>query len=105
MQYTDPDNQATPDNSSSLSGLADLDMRLLRKDVAFWIEQSDTWKKLASAERDRADRAEAALVGAWDQGVNTALNYAIRNEDGVTLRLEHLDGSPWVNPYRSEATA
>lgn len=36
---------------------------------------------------------------AWREGVSTALNYAIRNPDGVTLRLEHLDGRPWMNPY------
>lgn len=36
---------------------------------------------------------------AWQDGVDTALNYAIRNPDGITLRLEHLDGRPWVNPH------
>lgn len=71
-------------------------------DMTGWARQIMT---ALAAERDRADRAEAALDSAWDQGVQTALNYAIRNEDGITLRLEHLDGTPWVNPYRSEATA
>lgn len=32
----------------------------------------------------------------------TALNHAVRNDDGITLRLEHLDGRPWENPYRLE---
>lgn len=46
-------------------------------------------------QHDREARAEA-----WDEGVAVALNHAIRNEDGITLRLEHLDGRPWANPYR-----
>lgn len=46
-----------------------------------------------------------AKAEAWDEGVATALNHAIRNDDGITLRLEHLDGRPWVNPYRSEQEA
>ena len=65
--------------------------------------------------RSNEDAADAALAGvepwpgesratvqaeAWDKGVATALDHAIRNEDGITLRLEHLDGRPWVNPYR-----
>lgn len=41
---------------------------------------------------------------AWDEGVKTALNYAIQNEDGMTLRLEHLDGRPWVNPYSGKTS-
>jgi len=36
----------------------------------------------------------------WDEGAATALEHAIRNEDGVTLRLEHQDGQTWQNPYR-----
>lgn len=39
---------------------------------------------------------------AWDEGVATALNYAKRNPDGITLRLERHDGKPWPHPYRSE---
>lgn len=39
---------------------------------------------------------------AWGKGVTTALNHAILNADGITLRLEHLDGRPWENPYRAE---
>jgi len=39
---------------------------------------------------------------AWTSGVDTALNHAIQNPDGITLRLEHLDGRPWANPYRME---
>lgn len=38
-------------------------------------------------------------AAAWQAAVDTALDHAIRNEDGVTLRLEHLDGTPWRNPY------
>ena len=46
-------------------------------------------------------RSEAEVAEkAWDEGVAVALNHAIRNEDGITLRLEHLDGRPWANPYR-----
>jgi len=40
------------------------------------------------------------LPEAWEEGVVTALNHAFRNDDGITLRLEHLDGRPWANPYR-----
>lgn len=40
---------------------------------------------------------------AWQEGVGTALNHAILNPDGITLRLEHLDGRTWDNPYRKEA--
>ena len=47
-------------------------------------------------------RSEAEVKAeAWDEGVAVALNHAIRNEDGITLRLEHLDGRPWANPYRA----
>ena len=42
-----------------------------------------------------------AQAQAWDEGVATALNHAILNEDGITLRLEHLDGRTWENPYRT----
>ena len=52
-------------------------------------EVIDAWVK--------EQRAEA-----WGKGVATALNHAIRNPDGITLRLEHLDGRPWENPYRQE---
>ena len=51
-------------------------------------------------------RSEAEVKAeAWDEGVAVALNHAIRNPDGVTLRLEHLDGQPWHNPYRIEGGA
>lgn len=42
-----------------------------------------------------------AQAATWDASVATALNHAILNEDGITLRLEHLDGRPWANPHRS----
>ena len=47
--------------------------------------------------------AEARAEG-WDEGVAVALDRAIRNPDGITLRLEHLNGDPWSNPYRTEET-
>ncbi|RBP66418.1 hypothetical protein DFO66_103365 [Brevibacterium sanguinis] len=34
---------------------------------------------------------------AWEEGKATALNYAVRDDNGVTLSLNH------PNPYRSEA--
>lgn len=40
----------------------------------------------------------AALDTAWDAGATTALRHAIRNDDGITLRLEQ------PNPYRAEPT-
>ena len=46
------------------------------------------------------DAVRTARAEAWDEGVAVALNHALRNEDGTTLRLEHLDGRPWANPYR-----
>ncbi len=46
------------------------------------------------------DAVRTARAEAWDEGVAVALNHAIRNEDGITLRLERLDGHPWANPYR-----
>ena len=51
---------------------------------------------------DRNARASAAA--GWAEGVETALNHAIRNPDGITLRLEHLDGRPWQNPHGPAAT-
>ena len=47
------------------------------------------------------DAVRTARAEAWDEGVATALDHAIRNPDGITLRLEHLDGRPWANPYRA----
>ncbi len=57
----------------------------------------------SKAEFDRWLAAHDAEVAskAWDEGVSVALNHAIRNEDGVTLRLEHLDGRPWGNPHQT----
>lgn len=61
------------------------------------------WYDQHRAEFDRWLAAHDAEVAskAWDEGVSVALNHAIRNEDGVTLRLEHLDGRPWGNPYQT----
>lgn len=36
-----------------------------------------------------------ALARAWDEGSSTALDHAIRNDDGITLRLDK------PNPWRS----
>lgn len=41
-------------------------------------------------------------AAAWSAGVRTALNHAIRNEDGITLRLQHTYDRPWLNPYSGE---
>lgn len=55
-----------------------------------------------------ADQTEAhdwlveQKAAAWSAGVGTALNHAITNEDGITLRLQHTDDRPWVNPYSDE---
>lgn len=49
-----------------------------------------------AAERDRADRAEAALAEVWDEAVRSA-NLV---ETSARLSIEH---DP--NPYRTEATA
>jgi hypothetical protein len=55
--------------------------------------------RTALVEHDRQTAEKA-----WDDGVKTALNHAIRNEDGITLRLEHLDGRPWLNPHARKVT-
>ena len=55
--------------------------------------------------RAQLDRWLAALIReakaeAWDEGVATALNYAKRQPDGITLKLETFGGDGWPNPYR-----
>lgn len=45
---------------------------------------------------------EDVRAEAWDEGVAVALDHAILNPDGITLRLEHLDGRPWTNPHRKD---
>lgn len=45
---------------------------------------------------------EAKAEG-WDEGVAITLNRAVRQDDGITLKLEYLNGTPIPNPYRSEA--
>lgn len=66
------------------------------------------WEDADSVEKAKCRRdaflvlsasASSIAAEAWDQGVKTTLNHAIENEDGMTLRLEHLDGRPWINPY------
>lgn len=42
---------------------------------------------------------EAVGAMAWAEGAGTALNHAICNDDGVTLRLTHTDDRPWLNPH------
>ncbi len=49
---------------------------------------------------DEAALIREAKAEAWDAGVATALNYAKRQPDGITLKLETLDGYGWPNPYR-----
>lgn len=74
----------------------------LSRDVAEqeWAESTPAHRIYAYAIADRmAQLIQAAKAEAWDTGVSTALNHAILNEDGITLRLEHLDGRPWANPY------
>ena len=85
-------------------------------EFATWVGKFDSTQRIPAAFASAADvpalveevkrlraevaRLRAATSPAWDEGVAVALNHAIRNEDGITLRLEHLDGRPWVNPYR-----
>ena len=61
------------------------------------------WRGNSSRAKHIADALALAGFGsqhdAWAEGVATALNHAINNDDGMTLRLEHLDGRPWTNPY------
>lgn len=54
--------------ASNLTAAAD-ELERLRKDVAFWIEQSDIWKRLANDERDAADRLRTVISDA-PHGVN-----------------------------------
>lgn len=51
----------------------------------------DRW--LAEVER-------AAAEEAWESGVATALNYAKRGSDGISLKLVTFEGEAWTNPYR-----
>lgn len=47
-------------------------------------------------ERGSYKRAQAE---AWAEGVETALNHAKRDENGITLSLVTWGGTPWPNPY------
>ena len=49
---------------------------------------------------DVATLIREAKAEAWDEGVATALNYAKRQPDGITLKLETFGGDGWPNPYR-----
>lgn len=52
-----------------------------------------------AAERDRADRAEAALHAAWSRGQSAGFSVAMR-------RMSDEPGAPDpVNPYHIQATA
>lgn len=73
-----------------------IDVHLLGRDLSGPID------KIAAALEPVIRDREA---NAWEAGVKTTLNHAIDNDDGVTLRLEHLDGRPWQNPYRAEGDA
>lgn len=46
------------------SCVAEVERDLLIKDVAFWIEQSDMWKRRANDERDVTDRLRSAIENA-----------------------------------------
>lgn len=39
---------------------------------------------------------------AWEEGVGTAMNYAKRGSDGITLKLVTFDGDAWENPYKEK---
>jgi hypothetical protein len=81
--------QSTDTDQASLDALAEYALSSnLRNDPLV----IDLCTALA-AERDRADRAEAALAEAWDEGYDAS---ATDWENGGP-------GNP--NPYRSEATA
>lgn len=43
------------------------------------------------------------LAQGWDEGVAIALDRAVRQDDGIPLKLEYLNGTPIPNPYRSES--
>lgn len=65
------------------------------------LKSNNRLAQMVKASSDRMQSATRSLLATgWDAGVAVALNHAILNEDGVTLRLEHLDGTPWPNPYR-----
>lgn len=72
--------------------------------VRFWVTKSVA-ASVAQAATIWSQRANeglsasvlAAKAEAWDEGVRTALDFAVRNPDGITLRLNY------ANPYR-EAT-
>lgn len=81
--------------------------------VVTFEERGVDWSIIAQWDIDPETRPSApapvspvernAQAEAWQAGVDTALNHALRNPDGVTLRLEHRDGRPWKNPYKEEA--
>lgn len=50
--------------AEATKALTALEIDLLRKDVAFWIEQSDIWKRVANDERDATDRLRAVIENA-----------------------------------------
>lgn len=39
----------------------------------------------------------------WEEGVATALNYAKRGSDGISLKLVTFEGDAWANPYREDS--
>lgn len=55
---------------------------------------SEVWSIVAARVSAAATPARAK---GWDEGVQTALDHAVRNEDGITLSLDRR------NPYRSES--
>ena len=62
-------------------------------DVGFASDRASFRRWLVEVERAAAEKA-------WTEGVATALNYAKREPDGITLKLVTIDGAAWENPYR-----
>lgn len=89
-------------------------VRYRAEDVVIRCACGTDWNGDTTPKAEISHRAHVAEVlekhmqereaGAWRKGVDTALNHAIQNPDGITLRLEHLDGRPWANPYRKDTT-
>ena len=71
----------------------------VREDFAFpWYPDQigDRTARVAAFDRWLSEHDRQVAERAWDEGVELALNFAKRNPDGVTLRLEK------PNPYRKE---
>lgn len=63
-----------------------------------WMSWSTYYAHLAEV-IEASDWLQGQLAQAWDEGVSIALDFARRNDDGITLSLD-----PRVsNPYRAQA--